>query len=363
MQKLIGYLKSRLALNIYFWAFAVILSFYLNFHTRGRHYEYAAVWYYLFRTITVVLLAALVYVNNLVLVPRYFIKKRYWKYFFSVILLAYLVGLCYAGLFEWLDIHFPKIEMEDISIFSAVRDDVDTKWKLWLEGLSWLFTMAITTSFFTIAWYMHDYSKQKKISAEAQRKQIEAELNFLKSQINPHFLFNTLNNLYTLTLIKSDHAPDIVAKLSSILRYMLYESNSSETSFEREKEIMQAYIDLELLRITNKNGFKFHIESDKDYNIPPLLWVPVLENVFKHGTRFISPEYDIEYRFIIHQGSLSIYSKNTYAQAQPVNGKEKGGIGLDNLKKRLALLFPAKHVLYSGKEGDYFITNVLIQLA
>jgi len=363
MQKLTGYLKSRLALNIYFWALAIILSFYLNFHTSGRHYEYPAVWYYLFRTITVVLLIALVYVNNLILVPRYFIKKRYWQYFLSVVLFAYIISLGYAALFEWLDIHFPKIEMEDISIFSAVRDDVDIKWKLWIEGVSWLFTMAITISFFTIAWYMHDYSRQKRLSEEAHRKQTEAELNFLKSQINPHFLFNTLNNLYTLTLKKSDYALDIVAKLSSILRYMLYESNSSETSFEREKEIMQAYIDLELLRITNKNGFRFHIESDRDYDIPPLLWVPVLENVFKHGTRFISPEYDIEYRFIIHKGNLSIYSKNTCLPADTTNSNEKGGIGLENLKKRLALLFPAKHVLYSGKEGDYFITNVLIQLA
>jgi LytS/YehU family sensor histidine kinase len=147
---------------------------------------------------------------------------------------------------------------------------------------------------------------------------------------------------------------------------MLYESNSNETSFEKENEIMQAYIDLELLRITKKNGLQFHIESDKDYNIPPLLWVPVLENIFKHGTRFISKEYNIEYRFIIHQGSLSIYSKNTFKQANAENeieSEKKGGIGLDNLKKRLALLFPGKHVLYSGKEDDYFITNVLIQLA
>ena len=98
---------------------------------------------------------------------------------------------------------------------------------------------------------------------EVLKKQVEIELDFLKNQINPHFLFNTLNNLYGLTLKKSDHAPDAILKLSMILRYMLYESNVDAIAFEKEKEIMQAYIDLELLRMEKGHDFHFmmHVRS------------------------------------------------------------------------------------------------------
>src|SRR6185437_14342472 len=193
---------------------------------------------------------------------------------------------------------FPKIRISDVSIFSTLRYVVPHPpfWVLFMDALLWIVTLALILFQFTMAWYMTDHAKQQKAIEAAKKKQVEAELNFLKSQINPHFLFNTLNNLYALAIKHSDKTPDTILKLSAILRYLLYESNVENISFEKEKEIMQAYIALELLRLSNSNNFTFSISSDNKCNIPPLLWVPVLENVFKHGTRIISDNNFVDYR-------------------------------------------------------------------
>ena len=353
---------SRAAMNIYFWLFLIIIAN-LTFYGSGRQYFYPQAWYYLFRGITITLLAGLLYANNLWLVPRYLISGKKGKYFLFIFLATYVAGLCYAGLFEQLDVHFPKISMDDISLVSALRVKIQTRLLIFLEAFSWLFSLSIFLFIFTVAWYMHDYKRQKQLTEAAQKKQVETELVFLKSQLNPHFLFNTLNNLYVLTIKKSDNAPDIVSKLSTILRYLLYESDISLVSFEREKEIMQAYIDLELLRLPNKSNMHFTVAADKPYTIPPLLWMPVLENVFKHGTRFISSDYFIDFHFEILDNRLSISSKNGFKAGNGENNSgNNSGIGLSNFGKRLALLYPGKHTTEIKEEGNYFVTNIQIQL-
>jgi len=353
---------SRIALNVYFWLFLCFFAFVLNFNGAHRQYVYPVTWYYLFRTITVLLLATLLYVNNLWLVPSYLMAGKKGKYFLLVSTLTYITGLCYSAFFAILGIYFPKITISDVSVISALQVVYPVAWYvlIFFQAISWSFVLFISVFVFTVTWYMHDYQRQKKVSEEAQKKQIETELNFLKSQVNPHFLFNTLNNLYTLTIKKSDDAPAVVMRLSSILRYLLYESNTNEVSFEKEKEIAQAYIDLELLRMNNKNNMHFTIESDKPYHIYPLLWVPILENVFKHGTRFISDNYNVDFRFSIQNGELSIYSKNSFKPPDEPN--KNGRIGLSNLEKRLALLFPGRHKFVVSVEGDFFIAQVNIHL-
>lgn len=363
LNKVLQALGSRVAMNIYFWTFLIVLEYALNFHTRGRKYHYAAEWYYFFRTITAILMAGILYINNLWLIPKFLIKRRYGKYFGLLILLSYTFGLAFAGFFETLDVHFPKIEVQDVSLFSTSRVIYPTRWILLLEGIAWLLPIFVGVFMFSVAWYMHDYKRQRRALEETQRKQLEAELNFLKSQINPHFLFNTLNNLYALTVKKSDDAPDVVSKLSIILRYLLYESDSKAVPFEKEKEIMEAYIELELLRLSNRQNLNFSISADKSYNIPPLLWVSILENIFKHGTRYISNEYYIDYTFNIRDNNLSIVSKNSFKGPDAKNNLETpGGIGLSNLQKRLSLLYPGKHEIAAHEDGNYFITNVQIQL-
>lgn len=184
------------------------------------------------------------------------------------------------------------------------------------------------------------------------------ELAFLKSQINPHFLFNTLNNLYALTLKKSDEAPETILKLSNIMRYILYESNVEYASSEREKEVMQSYIDIELLRLPDSASVQFSIIIDQAQNVPPLLWLPVVENVFKHSRT--TKQTEIDFRFTIKNNTLTMYSKNNIGLNTTDN--KAGGIGLTNLKKRLEILYPGKHHIDVSRADNYFIIEVKIDL-
>jgi LytS/YehU family sensor histidine kinase len=123
---------------------------------------------------------------------------------------------------------------------------------------------------------------------------------------------------------------------------------------------MQAYIDLELLRLSNREHLTFFIDADDNYNIPPLLWLHVLENIFKHGTRFIADEYYIDYKLIIYNHQLSIRSKNKYKQA--FVKEENGGIGLTNLSKRLEILYPGNHSIVTDSGDDIYSIEINIQL-
>jgi len=258
--------------------------------------------------------------------------------------------------------YYPLINNYDI-VFLSIPVDTELTFASIIESSAgyfivyglWLFVSTLT-------WYMHDYWRQQELIKDTLQKQLETELSFLKNQINPHFLFNTLNNLYALALQKSDDAPGAILKLSSILRYILYESDTPTMSFEKEKEIMQAYIELELLRLSDKEGLRFDIMTDKSYELPPLLWLPVLENVFKHGTRTISEKTPVEFHFEIRNNRLSVYSRNDVKMLVGSN-EQRGGVGLNNLKKRLELLYPEKHSFETRSENNFYITQIQIDLS
>lgn len=352
-----GFLRSRLFRNVVLWLF-VLLQLLDN-----GHYQYNRVWYYLFIAISVGYIMAAVYVNNLYLLPTYFRNKKFLKYFSFLLLFDIVLSVSYTVIVKDILIHFPLVKLKDITPLAI---SVSPDWggaSLCTNSLAYLLGYTIVQFLFTMAWFMNNYSKQEKNIAQIERKQIETELNFLKSQINPHFLFNNLNNLYALSIKKSDQTPDAILKLSSLLRYMLYESNVDMIAFSKEQEVMQAYIDLELLRLNNREHLSFVIAFDEDHHIPPLLWMPVLENVFKYGTRIISNDYFIEFKFAIENGVLYLYSKNTYKSNFGKSSQEKvGGIGTANLRKRLALLYPNKHQIDLLQDEKYYTADIKVWL-
>ncbi len=352
VSKTIKIVTGRLARNIYFWVLFASTRF---------DFKYTN-WQLLITMALFALLATAVYINNLILVPRLLARKKRLAWIISYTGLVFIISFIYLYTIKWMLHTYPGSSTGSVSPIMSSQETGTLTIASILNELSTFFNVIfIFGLMFTLCWLAMDYARQQKMLEEATIKQTETELNFLKSQINPHFLFNTLNNLYALTVKKSDDAPDIVSKLSTILRYLLYESNVSTISFEKEKEMMQAYIDLELLRITNKENMQFAITTDKPCSIPPLLWIPVLENVFKHGTRFISSQYFIEYRFAIENNMLTICSKNSY-KAEPAAKEEQKGIGLANLRKRLLLLYPGRHEIVTKQEDNYYITEVKIAL-
>ena len=209
----------------------------------------------------------------------------------------------------------------------------------------------------------HWYQEQQK-TAEAQRERLVAELELLKSQIHPHFLFNTLNNLYAHTLSQSAQSPEIVLKLSQLLRFMIYDTKSEFISLQREVEILKNYIDLEQLRYGNRLDMSVSITGESAGKMmAPLLLLPFVENSFKYGTSnqldtcWINLQIDVE--------DDRLYFKLVNSKDPDLNTGEfhtSRGFGLSNVKRRLELLYPGTHSLVIKDEEDMFLVSLTLPL-
>jgi LytS/YehU family sensor histidine kinase len=178
-----------------------------------------------------------------------------------------------------------------------------------------------------------------KIKAELETRNLKNELELLKSQINPHFLFNTLNNIYSLARDKSDLAPESILRLSKILRFMLYETGGEFISITQELEIISDYIALEKLRYDDSLGINFkHEIEDFQQPLPPLLLIPLVENAFKHGISETSNQPFIDIHLSVNQQQLTFLVKNS---TENFHGEKdvKENIGLSNLRRQLELLY------------------------
>lgn len=202
--------------------------------------------------------------------------------------------------------------------------------------------------------------KKQQEWMRAEKEKVTAELQLLKAQLHPHFLFNTLNNIYSFSLENSPKTPELILKLSSLLSYMLYDCKVEEVLLEKEIEVMKNYIDLEKERYGNKIEISINIDGDiKDKFIAPLLLLPFLENAFKHGT-----SEQLEKPWL----SLDLSVKKYTMKCKIVNSKNNNvrlnekGIGIQNIKKRLAFLYPNKYELKMTDEEDFFVVSLLLEL-
>ena len=195
----------------------------------------------------------------------------------------------------------------------------------------------------------------------AQQEKITAELQLLKAQVHPHFLFNTLNNIYSFSLENSPKTPGLILKLSSLLSYMLYDCKTDEVRLEKEIKIMKDYIDLERERYGNKIEISWSVEGEiKDKFIAPLLMLPFLENAFKHGTSEQIEKSWLSVDISVMHGTLKCKianSKNEYVSLRA------NGIGINNVKKRLEFIYPGKYDLKINDEGDFFVVSMMLILA
>ncbi|QNL51209.1 histidine kinase [Olivibacter sp. SDN3] len=192
-----------------------------------------------------------------------------------------------------------------------------------------------------------------------ETEKLNAELAFLKSQINPHFLFNSLNNIYSLAYQKSDKAPEAILKLSEIMRYMLYESNDDKVSLEDEINYLENYIDLQKLRVKEHVYLELKINVDNyQHRVMPLLVISFLENVFKHGVA-TDKEHPIRITVEVQNSRLHFKAQN---KKNKLNKDKTGGIGLTNLKRRLELGYPNKHTFNIQDNDDYYSSELFVYL-
>ena len=212
---------------------------------------------------------------------------------------------------------------------------------------------------------MNDWLVQQRDKKDLESQNLQSELKFLKSQINPHFLFNTLNSLYALTLKKSDLAPEIVLKLSEMMRYMLYECNEKEVPLSKEINYMKNYLELEKLRHGNKMLIDLKINGElKDQKIAPLILIPFIENSFKHGINNQVSQGFVNLELNVLNSDLHMQLVNSKSPSLPkMNGRRSGGIGLVNVKRRMAILYPDKHHLDINESPNTYKIELNINLA
>lgn len=227
--------------------------------------------------------------------------------------------------------------------YFAQPDDKHYAWYMYMIQ-DFINTMVYSVLSLMIAFFVGwlTTSKQKD---ELTKQSQQAEIALLRSQINPHFLFNTLNNLYSLVYRKSDQAPGALMKLSDILRYMLYESNTEKVHLEKEIAYIKSYIELQQLRIKTPNFIQFTLEGDPENKlIPPMLLITFIENAFKHGSKNIeAPGIIINMDCRDSQFNFEITNHLTDNDARTKDPQK--GIGLQNVKRRLELMYPGKHEL------------------
>lgn len=216
--------------------------------------------------------------------------------------------------------------------------------------------------FFGIIRHAYNYIKLKQSAQQLRIEKQEAELSYLKSQTNPHFLFNTLNNIYSLARDKSDLAPESILRLSKILRFMLYETGGAYIAIEQELKIINDYIALEKLRYDESLRINFNNDiEDMKQALPPLLLIPLVENAFKHGVSETRDQPFIDIHLSVNKRQLSFVVKNS-AEVFPGEAGVKENIGLSNLRRQLELLFTDFNL--SIEQGEsVFLATLKINLA
>lgn len=202
--------------------------------------------------------------------------------------------------------------------------------------------------------------KKQQDWRQAEKEKVTAELQLLKAQVHPHFLFNTLNNIYSVSLETLPKTSELILKLSSLLNYILYECKTDFVLLEKEIKVMKDYIDLEKKRYANKLEISLNIEGDiKDKYIAPLLLLPFLENAFKHGTSEQLEKPWLSMNLTVNQNTLRCKIANSKNDDIIIN---ENGIGIINVKKRLSLLYPGLYELGINNEGDFFVVSLILQL-
>lgn len=274
--------------------------------------------------------------------------KLTWKRLLATPFLLFLHMMFYSfGLYVW------RLIGIALHIYTALRtfDEIE-------KGLEAQMAYSMgTVVFFGIVRYTYDYRKLKETAQQLRIEKQEAELNYLKSQTNPHFLFNTLNNIYSLARDKSDLAPESILRLSKILRFMLYETSGAYIAIEQELKIISDYIELEKLRYDESLHVNFNYDiEDMKQALPPLLLIPLVENAFKHGASETRGHPFVDIHLSVKHRHLALFVKNSteiFTEERIV----KENIGLSNLRRQLELLYTDYNL--SVQQGETMFTATL----
>ncbi len=333
-------------LHLSFWC--VYLSFFLyqiSSYRRGRELDWE-------RVLTIaafqIAFASLIsYINYFIFLPRFLKHRNAWIY-----LLEFLIPFAIIMFIRLM------VERYWIDGFTGTEEYLyRTRFVVQVITTNLFIVIFVAMLHFAVEWL--EFETKKK---EVENEKLTAELNFLKAQINPHFLFNTLNNLYYLAYSKSENTTEVIAKLSQMMRYMIYDSNHPKVLLSKEIEYMQSYIGLERLRLNDLIPIKFEVSGNtENVWITPLIFITFLENAFKHGVSNSNPKAWVNISIALRDKEC-IYSVENSKTSDQKDVSEKSGIGLKNVKRRLELSYPGQYKLETKETRDTYLVQLNLTL-
>lgn len=346
---MVGIQQHRMKIiHILFWAVYFSFFFYqISTRPNAEDTPYLEIFIQAFSHI--VFLAIVAYINYFIILPRYFTSKNGWTYTLEFGAIAILMLALYVPIRRYIADGYT---FQDKFFYST----------------RFIFSMFVTSvlvsAFVASLRFFTEWQELEEQKTKLKNEKLTAELKFLRNQINPHFLFNTLNNLYSLAYSHSPQTTEVISRLSQMMRYMVYDCNNETVSLDKEIEYINNYISLEKLRLNNNVPIEFEVKGDSsNKQIMPLLLIPFLENAFKHGVSnnqasWVKAKLDINGKSIALHVNNSIKPKNGTASAS-----SNSGVGLDNLKRRLMINYPEKHRLDFKSADQEYTANLEVQLA
>lgn len=342
---------KRLRRHLLYWLFWLI--FYATVNVNYKEYGNFSTWV-LIELCVLPVKITFSYLLIYYVLPKYGVEKKYVQFFLYTLALAAIGGI----LFRSIDIYIIRehllITNGEYQLFNI---------SIAYKSLDLIFTGSIVL----IIKLIQNQIQSDRLTKELQQQRLESELQYLKHQLQPHFFFNTLNNLYGLILSQDKNAADVVIKLSEIMNYMLYQSNETYIPLDKELENLNNYIDLEKLRYGDKVEVVFDvIGSIENKKIAPLILISFVENAFKHGPAKEQKDSWISILLEINEESLIFKVENNLDDKNLVDSNDipttvNSGIGLSNVKKRLTLIYPDAHEL-EVVESDTYLTSLKINL-
>jgi two-component system LytT family sensor kinase len=334
--------SRRLAIifQICFWSLFLLLQMVMS--SNFLSFESAL----LFSVVNLILSATVFYMNGLWLFPAYFDKKRYGLYIlFNLVALVLL-----SHIFFRLDVlmvrnfRIEEVPMDLPPYFPHLR----------------IFTLLISVNLISLIFSLiYKVRSQELTEKQLSEEKLSTEVSLLKAQINPHFIFNSLNNIYSLAYSKSDQTPEAVLKLSHMLRYVYYDCSRDEVTLEAELEYIKNYIAFQQMKSPHEQAIILDFDGlDEGFRIAPMLFIPFVENSFKYSKIEDQKDARVEIKLTTSGKELSFKIVNTH----PENGQSPGsGVGIENVRSRLELTYPEKHELKVRDENNLFEVEMKIK--
>lgn len=343
--------EKRYVQHIIFWTGYLAFFFFIQFTVRPDDFLLKDI--LIIEAVNFFGMIVIVYINLEILIPQILEKRKYLLY--VIILLSVMFTIAFLA-----------VKLNDILPFSVGfhRPRLHKRG----PGTFIVMIMSMQMFFVVLTSFLH-YLKQtiRLRDMELQLKELESinyrtELDSLKAQINPHFLFNTLNNIYSHSLLEKDQVPDMLLKLSDLMHYILYECREEKVPLSKDIKFISNYIDLEKVRVDESFKININIQDvENRFQIAPLLFITFLENAFKHGVNIEkgNPFINVDLK-IVDDTVLDFFVENSSSEGN--YDSDSQGIGLENVKKRLELIYPDKHQLDISNKNGKFRVNLIIEL-